>query len=77
MRGLKPRAPAPGEGGGLSYERAGDARQKFSIKPIKETDLHKDQAFLIPKRHHFKTWTNKKYGISSRKNRGIRKMCRN
>ena len=52
-------------GGGHSYERAGDACQKFSIKPIKETDLHKDQAFLTPKRHHFKTWTNKKYSISS------------
>ena len=30
---------APGGRGGLSHERGRDAGQKFSIKPLKETDL--------------------------------------
>ena len=33
-----------------AYERGGDARRKFWIKPLKETDLGVAQAFLTPKR---------------------------
>ena len=36
--------------GDSAYERGGDARQKFWIKPLKETDLGVAQAFLTPKR---------------------------
>ena len=35
-------------GGGSAYERDGDARGKFWIKPLKETDLGVAQAFLDP-----------------------------
>ena len=33
-------------GGGTAYERGGDARRKFWIKPLKETDLRVAQAFF-------------------------------
>ena len=37
------------EGGGdPAYERGGDARWKFWIKPLKETDLGGAQAFFDP-----------------------------
>ena len=42
---------SPGGGGGNSYdayERGGDARQKFCIKPLKETDLGVAQEFFDP-----------------------------
>ena len=39
---------SPGEDS--AYERVGDARRKFWIKPVKETDLGVAQAFLTPKR---------------------------
>ena len=35
-------------GGDLAYERGGDARRKFWIKPLKETDLGVAQAFFDP-----------------------------
>ena len=36
-------------GRGVSaYERGGDARRKFWIKPLKETDLGVAQAFFDP-----------------------------
>ena len=39
----------PGGGGGDSaYERGGDTRRKFWIKPLKETDLGVAQAFFDP-----------------------------
>ena len=39
----------PGGGGGDSaYERGGDARRKFWIKHLKETDLGVAQAFFDP-----------------------------
>ena len=44
-------------GGDSVYERGGDARRKFWIKPLKETDLEGAQAFLTPKRDHNKTQT--------------------
>ena len=31
-----------------TYERGGDARRKFWIKPLKETDLGVAQAFFDP-----------------------------
>ena len=34
--------------GDSAYERGGDARQKFWIKPLKETDLGVAQAFFDP-----------------------------
>ena len=37
-----------GGGGDSTYERGGNARRKFSIKPLKETDLGVAQAFLDP-----------------------------
>ena len=37
-----------GGGGGSAYERGGDARRKFLIKPQKETDLGVAQAFFDP-----------------------------
>ena len=37
-----------GGGGDSAYERGGDARQKFWIKPLKETDLGMAQAFFDP-----------------------------
>ena len=41
-----------------AYERGGDARRKFRIKLLKETDLGVAQAFfLTPKRDHVKTQT--------------------
>ena len=33
-------------GGGSAYERGGDARRKFWIQPLKETDLGVAQAFF-------------------------------
>ena len=33
-------------GGDSAYERGGDARRKFWIKPLKQTDLGVAQAFL-------------------------------
>ena len=38
----------PGEGGDSAYERGGDDRRKFWIKPLKETDLGLAQAFFDP-----------------------------
>ena len=35
-------------GGHSAYERGGDARRKFWIKPLKETDLGVGQAFFDP-----------------------------
>ena len=37
-----------GGGGDSAYERGGDARRKFGIKPPKETDLGVAQAFFDP-----------------------------
>ena len=37
-----------GGGGGAAYERGGDTRRKFWIKPIKETDPGVAQAFFDP-----------------------------
>ena len=34
--------------GGLPYERGGDARRKFWIKPLKETNLDVAQPFFDP-----------------------------
>ena len=34
----------------FAYEKGGDARRKFWINPLKETDLGVAQAFLTPKR---------------------------
>ena len=38
--------------GRLPYERGGDARKEFWIKPLKETNLGMAQPFLTPKRDH-------------------------
>ena len=38
----------PGGGGDPAYERGGDARRKFWIKPLKETDMGVAQAFFDP-----------------------------
>ena len=38
----------PPGGGDSAYERRGDARRKFLIKPQKETDLGGAQAFFDP-----------------------------
>ena len=35
-------------GGDSTYERGGDARRKFWIKPLRETDLGVAQAFFDP-----------------------------
>ena len=44
--------------GGSAYERGGDARRKFGIKPLKETEEKEKEAwpkpFLTPKRDHVK-----------------------
>ena len=37
--------PGGGGGGDSAYERAGDARRKFWMKPLKETDLGASQPF--------------------------------
>ena len=37
-----------GGGGDSAYERGGDARRKFGINPLKETDLAVAQAFFDP-----------------------------
>ena len=47
-------------GGGSAYEGGSDARRKFWIKFVNETDLGVAQAFLTPKRDHVKTQTNEK-----------------
>ena len=47
------RPPLPGGGGDSAYERGGDARQKFWIKPLKETNLGVAQAFCDPKKRSF------------------------
>ena len=36
------------QGGGLPYERDGDDRRKFWIKPLKETNLGVAQPFFDP-----------------------------
>ena len=41
-------AHGPGGGGHSAYEWGGDARRKFWIKPLKETDLGVAQAFFDP-----------------------------
>ena len=35
-------------GGDSAYDKGGDARRKFLIKPLKETDLGVAQAFFDP-----------------------------
>ena len=40
--------PEEGGGGVSAYERSGDARRKFWIKTLKETDLGVAQAFFHP-----------------------------
>ena len=46
--------------GGLPYERVGDVRRKFWIKPVKETNLGVGQPLLTPKRDKFQhSWLNK------------------
>ena len=40
-----------------AYERGGDARGKFLIELLKETDLGWSKLFLTPKRDHVKTQT--------------------
>ena len=37
-----------GGAGDSAYERGGDARRKFCIIPLTETDLDKAQAFFLP-----------------------------
>ena len=39
---------SPGGWEDSAYERGGDARRKFWIKPLKETDLGVAQAFFDP-----------------------------
>ena len=46
-----------GGGGDSAYEKGGDARRKFWIKPLKETDLAWSKLFLTLKRDHVKTQT--------------------
>ena len=41
-------AVCPGGGEDSAYERGGDARRKFWIEPLKETDLGGAQAFFDP-----------------------------
>ena len=53
-------AESTGGGGNSAYEGGSDARRKFWIKPVNETDLGVAQAFLTPKRDHVKTQTNEK-----------------
>ena len=53
------RQPRVGEDS--SYERGGDARRKFWIQPLKETDLGVAQAFFDPKRDHVKRQTIHKF----------------
>ena len=43
---MAPTPPPRGGGGGDSYERGGDARRKFCIKPLKETSLFLSLFFL-------------------------------
>ena len=40
-------AQGGGGGGNSAYERGGDARRKFWIQPLKETDLGVAQAFFF------------------------------
>ena len=47
-------------GGNSAYEGGTDARQKFWIKPLKETDLGVAQAFFNRWIDHVKTQTNDK-----------------
>ena len=42
-----------GGGGALPYERGGDARRKFGIKPIKETNLGVAQPIFDPQKRLF------------------------
>ena len=52
---MAPLVPRGGGEGDSAYERGGDARRKFWIKPLKETDLGLAQVFLTSKRDHVKT----------------------
>ena len=45
---IEPHRFPGGGGGGLPYKKARDARQKFYIKPLKETNLGVAQAFFDP-----------------------------
>ena len=45
-----------GSRGDSAYEKGGDARRKFWIKPLMETNLGVAQPFLTPKSDHFKLW---------------------
>ena len=40
--------PPGGGTGNSAYERGGDARREFWIKPLKETDLGEAKAFFDP-----------------------------
>ena len=42
------RLPGGGGAGHSAYDRDGDARRKFGINPLKETDLGVAQAFFVP-----------------------------
>ena len=46
--GESQKAGKPPGGGNSAYERGGDARRKFCIKPLKETDLGVAQEFFDP-----------------------------
>ena len=45
---FKMSTPPGGGAGDSTYERGGDARRKFWIEPLKETDLGVAQAFFDP-----------------------------
>ena len=49
LSGQPPFSGHPG-GGDSAYERGGDARRKFWIKPPKETDLGVARAFFDPQK---------------------------
>ena len=68
MGSLNVMSPMAPEGGGAdsAYERGGDARRKFWIKPLKETDLGMAQPFLTPRRDHAETQTIYIFYILSR-----------
>ena len=49
--------------GRLPYEKGRDARLKFQIKPLGETNLGVAHVFLTPRRDHIKTRIYKKYRL--------------
>ena len=52
MQTMYIRVQGPGR---LPYERGGDARRKFRIKPLTETNLGMGPSFFTSKRDHFVT----------------------